>query len=220
MMGMSWRQPRDFVVPSYGVVPSELDAAPIGWRIRLCAGLPTSDIVTTHHQPVHATVGNTYVVAEVTSDALAHAAPEVAAFRRVLAETPRLNGRFSLYLYARDGVDLRARMFAPLAGTYEDAATGSAATPLAALLLSLTNEDEARYTIRQGVESRANSPCRAAQARITCCTTDQASHWSGCTPCAHPTSASLVPASTGVTRCSAKDGNRVHAPIFRLALST
>jgi trans-2,3-dihydro-3-hydroxyanthranilate isomerase len=43
-------------------------------------------------------------------------------------------------------------MFAPLAGTYEDAATGSAATPLAALLLSLTKEHTASYTIRQGVE--------------------------------------------------------------------
>ena len=47
---------------------------------------------------------------------------------------------------------LRARMFSPLSGTIEDAATGSAATPLAALLLSLGTADKARYDITQGVE--------------------------------------------------------------------
>jgi trans-2,3-dihydro-3-hydroxyanthranilate isomerase len=43
-------------------------------------------------------------------------------------------------------------MFSPLSGTFEDAATGSAATPLAALLLSLTKDSERRYDITQGVE--------------------------------------------------------------------
>ena len=43
-------------------------------------------------------------------------------------------------------------MFSPLSGTIEDAATGSAATPLAALLLSLGTADKARYDITQGVE--------------------------------------------------------------------
>jgi trans-2,3-dihydro-3-hydroxyanthranilate isomerase len=43
-------------------------------------------------------------------------------------------------------------MFSPLSGTVEDAATGSAATPLAALLLSLGKDSEARYDIVQGVE--------------------------------------------------------------------
>jgi trans-2,3-dihydro-3-hydroxyanthranilate isomerase len=47
---------------------------------------------------------------------------------------------------------IRARMFAPLSGTWEDPATGSAATPLAALLLSLSQEEHARYQIHQGVE--------------------------------------------------------------------
>ncbi len=65
--------------------------------------------------------------------------------------------RLPLYLYARDGesaeaMRLRARMFSPLSGTVEDAATGSAATPLAALLLSLTKDQERRYDIIQGVE--------------------------------------------------------------------
>ena len=65
--------------------------------------------------------------------------------------------RLPLYLYAQDGqaagaTRLRARMFSPLSGTVEDAATGSAATPLAALLLSLTPDSERRYDITQGVE--------------------------------------------------------------------
>src|SRR5260370_929964 len=62
-----------------------------------------------------------------------------------------------LYLYAQDGqnadaLHLRARMFSPLSGTVEDAATGSAAAPLAALLLSLTKVSERRCDITQGVE--------------------------------------------------------------------
>jgi trans-2,3-dihydro-3-hydroxyanthranilate isomerase len=60
--------------------------------------------------------------------------------------------RLPLYLYAHDGARIRARMFSPLSGTIEDPATGSAATPLAALLLSLTPDAERRYQIVQGVE--------------------------------------------------------------------
>jgi trans-2,3-dihydro-3-hydroxyanthranilate isomerase len=55
-------------------------------------------------------------------------------------------------LLAAGVMRLRARMFSPLSGTIEDAATGSAATPLAALLLSLGSESEARYDVTQGVE--------------------------------------------------------------------
>lgn len=128
--------------------------------IAQCVGLHESDIITSNHLPIHATVGNTYVIAQVSSETLSNAVPNVTAFRQVLTETRELNGRFSLYLYARadtedDGdsvTNIRARMFAPLAGTFEDAATGSAATPLAALLLSRTNENSAQYTIRQGIE--------------------------------------------------------------------
>jgi trans-2,3-dihydro-3-hydroxyanthranilate isomerase len=43
-------------------------------------------------------------------------------------------------------------MFSPLSGTVEDPATGSAATPLAALLLSLTKDSERKVEIVQGVE--------------------------------------------------------------------
>ena len=43
-------------------------------------------------------------------------------------------------------------MFSPLSGTVEDAATGSAATPLAVFLLSLGRDVEGRYDIAQGAE--------------------------------------------------------------------
>jgi trans-2,3-dihydro-3-hydroxyanthranilate isomerase len=79
-------------------------------------------------------------------------------FKAAVAAFPSLGARrLPIYLYARDGESagatrLRARMFSPLSGTIEDAATGSAATPLAALLLSLTKDSEAHYDITQGVE--------------------------------------------------------------------
>ena len=60
--------------------------------------------------------------------------------------------RLSLHLYARDGDRIRARMFSPLTGTFEDAATGSANATLGALLLSLTQDETGAYEVSQGVE--------------------------------------------------------------------
>ncbi len=123
-----------------------------------CVGLAPGDVVLDRHAPVVASVGNAFVIAEVTPAALGRAAPDLAAFRAALAAFPALGPRrLPLYLHASDGAAggvtrLRARMFSPLSGTLEDAATGSAATPLAALLLSLQKRDEARFDIVQGVE--------------------------------------------------------------------
>ena len=118
-----------------------------------CVGLATEEVLVTAHQPVMASVGNSFVVAEVTPGGLTRAAPDLSRFRDAHAAFPALGPRrLPLYLYAHDGKGLRARMFSPLSGTVEDAATGSAATPLAALLLSLTDEQERRYDIVQGVE--------------------------------------------------------------------
>lgn len=114
------------------------------------AGVNTSEIIVTNHLPTLASVGNTYVIAEVTESGLGTAAPNLAAFRRILDATPGLNGRFSLYLYTRRDRGISARMFAPIVGTWEDPATGSAATPLAALLLSLSEENRNDFTVRQG----------------------------------------------------------------------
>ncbi len=118
-----------------------------------CVGLDAKDIVVAAHRPVLASVGNSFMVAEVAPAALAKATPDVAKFRAANQVYTALGAnRLPLYLYARDGNGLRTRMFSPLSGTMEDAATGSAATPLAALLLSLTSDSERRYDIVQGVE--------------------------------------------------------------------
>lgn len=128
--------------------------------------LEPRDVVTSHHAPVFATVGNTYVIAEVTPDALPRAVPDLAVFRRVLAATPAFEGRYSLYVYARrDASTVDARMFAPLVGTWEDPATGSAATPLAALLLSIEGGDQLTVDIHQGVTMGRPSLLRASAYR-------------------------------------------------------
>jgi trans-2,3-dihydro-3-hydroxyanthranilate isomerase len=118
-----------------------------------CVGLHDEDVVVAAHRPVLASVGNSFVIAEVTAAALPKASPDVGKFRTAAqAYTAAGADRLPLYLYAHEGEGLRTRMFSPLSGTIEDAATGSAATPLAALLLSLGAETEKRYDIVQGVE--------------------------------------------------------------------
>jgi trans-2,3-dihydro-3-hydroxyanthranilate isomerase len=118
-----------------------------------CVGLQGKDIVVTSHRPMLASVGNSFVIVEVALPALAKAIPNIIKFRAA-SEVYTAAGvnRLPLYLYAHDGNGLRIRMFSPLSGTIEDAATGSAATPLAALLLSLTADRERSYEIVQGVE--------------------------------------------------------------------
>lgn len=131
-------------------------------------GLSPADVVTAAHPPTFATVGNTYVIAELTHEALVRSTPDLAAFRRVLAATPGLGDRYSLYVYARrDAATVEARMFAPIVGTWEDPATGSAATPLAALLLSIAGGDRLAVDIHQGVTMGRPSLLRASAHRAT-----------------------------------------------------
>lgn len=120
-----------------------------------CIGLPPDAVRSDAHAPVRATVGVDFVLAEVAAAALADASPDLTAFRAVAARLPD-GDRLSVLAYARDGDGerLRARMFAPLSGTWEDPATGSANATLAALLLSLDEpaRAEAAFTVTQGVE--------------------------------------------------------------------
>lgn len=120
--------------------------------IAACAGLKAADIVVTNHRPVRASVGVFFVLAEVRLEALSGATPDLSQFRAVRDANPGLEGRLSLFLYARDGDAIRARMFAPIGGTWEDPATGSASATVAALLLSLSDRESASYTLTQGVE--------------------------------------------------------------------
>lgn len=117
-----------------------------------CLSLDPGQIVTATHPPVRATVGVDFVFVEVAPDALSAAAPDVTAFRRVESAHAELEGRMSVFFYAVDGDGIRARMFAPLSGTWEDPATGSANATLAALRLSLSGADTLAYEAVQGVE--------------------------------------------------------------------
>jgi trans-2,3-dihydro-3-hydroxyanthranilate isomerase len=133
-----------------------------------CVGLGGKDVIVTAHRPVLASVGNSFVIAEVTAAALAKAMPDVGKFRAAASVyTAAGADRLPLYLYAHEGQGLRTRLFSPLSGTIEDAATGSAATPLAALLLSLGTETEKRYDIIQGVEMGRPSRLLATARRTT-----------------------------------------------------
>ena len=135
-------------------IGDKVPAATIG----ACVGLPPSAIVTARHEPIHASVGLAFVIAEVAVDALARAKPDPAAFADAAQRFPTRSGSFSLHLYARtgtrEGPHLRARMFSPLSGTVEDPATGSANGALGALLASLAPEPDfvLEQQILQGVE--------------------------------------------------------------------
>ncbi|PTM43054.1 PhzF family phenazine biosynthesis protein [Bosea sp. 124] len=130
--------------------------------IAACAGLDTADVVVGAHRPIQASVGVHFVLAEVRADSLGRARPDIAAFQALEQAFPALQGRLSLFIYVRDGAQIRARMFAPLSGTWEDPATGSASATLAALLLSLDGGDSAAFSLTQGVEMG-----RPSQLRVT-----------------------------------------------------
>ena len=121
-------------------------------QVAACVGVAAGDVVTANHRPVQASVGVDFFFAEVKAQALAGAGPDLAGFRQVAKATDTGSDRLSLFLYAREGNQVRARMFAPLSGTYEDAATGSASATAGALLLSLSGDAEDSYEITQGVE--------------------------------------------------------------------
>lgn len=146
-----------------------------------CAGLSPSDILVERHAPVEASVGVTFVIAEVAAEALSRAAPDIAAARQAALDFPYFGDRLSLHLYAHDGDGgLRARMFAPNSGTVEDPATGSANATLAALLLSLGDAASGAWEVSQGVEMG-----RPSRLRITASRKAEAIHATvggGCVP--------------------------------------
>jgi trans-2,3-dihydro-3-hydroxyanthranilate isomerase len=122
-------------------------------RIAACLGVDSFDIETGVHPPIVASVGMPFVLAEVAGPALSVATARIDAFQSLVEQYRELSGRLSLFFYAEDGAGrIRARMFAPLAGTWEDAATGSASAALVALLLSKRSGDRLEVDITQGVE--------------------------------------------------------------------
>jgi trans-2,3-dihydro-3-hydroxyanthranilate isomerase len=114
-------------------------------------GLTASDILTSRHAPVMASVGLPFVFAEIDGEsALARATPAIAAFRAGQARYPSPFD-FAVAPYVREGDRIRMRMFAPLDSIPEDPATGSAAAALGALLAALAGAPVA-LDITQGVE--------------------------------------------------------------------
>ena len=123
-----------------------------------CIRLPEAAVATELHDPIVASVGAPFVIAELVDlGMLAAAEPDLAAFRTAAERFPDLAHRFNLLLYVRvdgDATRLATRMFAPLSGVIEDPATGSANAALAALLTSVApGEDvDLHYDITQGTE--------------------------------------------------------------------
>ena len=126
--------------------------------VAACIGIDPRAVITTRHDPVQASVGLGFTIAEVTPDALTAAKPITAAFADAAKRFPTRPGSFPLHVYARTsaagGPDLRARMFSPLSGTVEDPATGSANATLGALLATLAPEASTVLTLEilQGAE--------------------------------------------------------------------
>ena len=85
-------------------------------------------------------MGVNFVLVAVEPDALTSATPNIAAYRHLADMTPDLpTGRLSIFAYLPDRLGCpRARMFAPLAGTWQGSGNRQRhVDPLAALRLSL-----------------------------------------------------------------------------------
>lgn len=115
--------------------------------------LEPGDIVVDRHAPQEASVGATFLFAELrTVEALARARPNLDGIAAIEAEG--LKGYVHLYVPSSDDFDIRARMFAPEAGILEDPATGSANVALAAMLAHYDTAPHGEFSwrIAQGVE--------------------------------------------------------------------
>lgn len=137
--------------------PVTVGVAPSRAELAACAGLDEDDI----GDPFLASVALTTACVPVKRNALARARCEPLAFQDIKRRYPEFGEIFLLYLFAREGDDVRARMFAPLSGTNEDPATGSAACALTGALLSQTpDRDMLTLSITQGVEMNRPSLMR------------------------------------------------------------
>lgn len=122
-----------------------------------CLGLTPEEIRVSHHLPTEVSVGVEFVVVEVEPGTLSSMVMNLDGFRAAASRGDGTYGRLSVFAYAREdnGIErLRARMFAPLAGTFEDPATDSASGALGAYLASLDprTDGDYRITIEQGVD--------------------------------------------------------------------
>ncbi|CCM76333.1 PhzF family phenazine biosynthesis protein [Rhizobium mesoamericanum] len=126
--------------------------------IARCVAIEPDDIRVANHQPVVASVGLSFVFAELANlAALGRVRPNLAYFQDAAALTAEGKNDFSLFVYVRSKEEpwtIRARMFAPLDNVPEDPATGSASAALGAYLVSLAPDADMNVSlmIEQGVE--------------------------------------------------------------------
>jgi trans-2,3-dihydro-3-hydroxyanthranilate isomerase len=132
--------------------------------VAAACSIGVGDIETANHRPCIASCGNPLVFAELkTRSCLAAARPRSEIFSEHLG-ADRVTGVL-LYAFEKErGVDIQARMFAPLHGIPEDPATGSANAALAGLLASLRPETDLTLQLRiaQGVDMGRPSLLEAA----------------------------------------------------------
>jgi trans-2,3-dihydro-3-hydroxyanthranilate isomerase len=125
-------------------------------------GLQPDVVVSVHHAPRIVSVGVRFLYVEL-KDLEALAASEAAPGPVTRISFSRgLDGVFPYVRFdenTKNGVDVRARMYAPVHGVMEDAATGSANAGLANLLASLSDEKDAtlEWNVAQGIEMRRPS---------------------------------------------------------------
>jgi trans-2,3-dihydro-3-hydroxyanthranilate isomerase len=129
-----------------------------------CIGIEPAHILTRTHHPVRASVGVDFVLAEINAEALREAAPDLSGFQAAARHYPDYS-RFSLLAYHRSGDQVEARMFAPLGGTWEDPATGSANGALGSLLLHVSGGDRIDLSVKQGLQIERPSELRVTAFR-------------------------------------------------------
>jgi trans-2,3-dihydro-3-hydroxyanthranilate isomerase len=120
-------------------------------------GLAQDRIVTERHEPGIVSVGVRFLYVELKDlEALTASEAAPGPVTRVSAS----RGLDGVFAYARvgegseNGVDFRARVFAPVHGVMEDPASGSANAGLANILASLNEDEDAtlEWDVAQGVE--------------------------------------------------------------------
>jgi trans-2,3-dihydro-3-hydroxyanthranilate isomerase len=132
-----------------------LGATPPVGAVAASLGLSPDTVLTSTHPPQVASAGLPFLVVELRDRT---ALAEARVRHEEHAALMRSCGGEGLLLYTRDtgvpGVDLRARMYAPLHGVAEDPATGSANLALAGLLAACAPEADGTFAwrIAQGIE--------------------------------------------------------------------
>lgn len=122
--------------------------------IQNCIETNEGSIITSNDPPVVAGVGLDFVIAEVQNkEILNNARCNISAFSEADKNFSYGDDFFSLMIYYRGNQqNIFARVFAPLSGIVEDAATGSACGALGALLASQNSDrnNKYNYKIHQG----------------------------------------------------------------------